>query len=163
MKIKYFSLILYLLIPNFSYCQIRFDYKKERHSFNISVINTKQKNKIVRKKINNTESFESEYLGKIKLVNGNQYYLVSSIFLFDLKRSEKAEYQIFIYNTSKKFIGYYYLSTSGQHPKALRHNILFFESTECKNKVKVSFNKGIPRAMNLNCNEQNDFYEFIPN
>lgn len=143
-----------------SYSQEQFDYLIERHRFNISLISDCFIDNDTIYVINPNEEFLSKFLGFIETKQGKKYFIVASSFFFDLQVSPKNENHIFLYDEKKNFVGYYYLSDYGQRPfKVLGHN-LYIKDPDCSNTVIISFADGIPRFINLECNDKNSFYEF---
>jgi len=156
---KKLIIMVFVLLINFCYGQASFDYKGQRHKFNKFLINENKKNNTI-KKINASEEFEGKFLGNVKTVTGKEYYLVNSSYVFDINSLAKTENHIFVYNDKKQFVGYYYLGQMYELPKRLDDNKLYFEIKDCKEKITIDFSKGIPRAINLKCNNSNNYYEF---
>jgi hypothetical protein len=137
-----------------------FDYRKERHKFNISIISDLLKNKEKIRKIKKDEEFDGKYLGKVIAKDRRCFYVVISSYVFDIANLAKTENHIFLYNKKKQFIGYFYLSEMFELPQKLVGNKLYFQIDDCKKDIIINFSKGIPRAINLGCNGQNNYYEF---
>jgi hypothetical protein len=142
------------------YSQNNFDYKGERHKFNIGLIEKNKRNKTYSGKINNEEKFEGRYLGTIKTNSGSIYHIVISSYIFDIDVLPKTENHIFIYNNKNQYVGYYYLSQMYELPERLDKNNLYFKNKNCNGETIINFYRGIPRAINLKCNGKNNYYEF---
>ncbi|MCO5947479.1 hypothetical protein [Mucilaginibacter flavidus] len=156
------TLLLILFIAFSLKQQTSFNYKKERSLFNISLIATKQSNILVSKKINDNEKFQGRYLGMIRVKSKQQYHIVASSYIYNIKNSPTAESQIFIYNNEKRCLGFYYLTLINELPQKIINNELLFKSPDCKNPIVISFKNGIPKTINLRCNDEDNLYEFSP-
>ena len=132
-----------MLNLNIVYSQNSFDYKKERHQFNIDLIKTNKKNKVIVEKITDNEEFEGKYLGEIKTSLGVEYYIVASSYVFDIKVLAKTENHIFIYNSKKQYVGYYYLSQMYELPKRLDKNKLYFNNKDVSQRY---YSKPLPAS-----------------
>lgn len=73
-------------------------------------------------------------------------------------RSLQNENQIFVYDSKKKFVGYYNLATNYQLPVKLTGNVLFFEAEGCSNRIKLQY--GIPKLICIGCKDYIDCTEF---
>jgi hypothetical protein len=142
------------------YCQNKFDYKVERNKFNIGLIEKNKTDKTYDVKINNDEKFEGRYLGMIRTISGIKYHIIISSYIFDIGALPKTENHIFIYNDKNKYVGYYYLSQMYELPKRLDKNNLYFKNKNCREESTVNFDDEIPKAINLKCNGENNYYEF---
>jgi len=149
--------LVFIFVINNLFSQNPYDYKKERNLFNLELISKNQKTVLI-KKINTNEKFKGKYLGKVKTNQGN-YYIVESSFIFNLKNSPTAENHIFIYNDKKQYFGYYYLSQINELPSTLKKCKLYFNNKNCKEKTVINLNDGIPKAINLRCNGEDNYYE----
>lgn len=157
---KAIKILVFLISINSLYSQNDFNYKKERNNFNINLIESGKRNQIIIKEMNEDEKFEGRYLGKIKTKLGNENYIVDFSYIFNLKRNPTAENFIFIFNSKKQYVGHYFLNQKNELPKKLIKNSLYFKNNDCENKTYLNFFYGIPRIINLKCNEQNNYYEF---
>ncbi len=156
MKIKFIIYLLYLVnLQNQNF----FDYITERHMFNKFLIKN-NKVQTFRKKITTDELFEGKYIGKIKTKFNKTYYLVYSCYCYNLASSPHSENHLFLYNNKKQYIGHY--SLSSQNPYRFESNKVYFKISDCKDKI-INFHLGIPYFINLGCNNEPDFYEFISN
>ncbi|MFY7937494.1 MAG: hypothetical protein ACOVOQ_08955 [Flavobacterium sp.] len=156
---KTILIYLTLLFTNLVLSQNHVNNKSERNKFNISLIENNNHN-ITSKKINKNEKFEGLFLGKIKVDNNKEYYIVSSTYFFNLESSPTAESHIFIYNTEKQYVGYYYLTSTIERPTKLFNNKLHFNNNKCNKKTKINFSNGIPRLLKINCLDESSYYEF---
>ncbi|WP_312399338.1 hypothetical protein [Chryseobacterium sp.] len=161
MKSKKFILfIVYFVLCGFFFSQNKtLNYKEERHKFNRKLISN-QSYEIITKRITSSDEFRGSFLGSAKTRLGKSYFVVKSSYIFNLNRSPTAENHIFIYNSKKEFVGYYYLSNINQLPQKLHNNKLYFNNEDCKEKIIINLTNGIPAAINLKCNGEDDFVEF---
>ncbi|WP_427875104.1 hypothetical protein [Flavobacterium sp. MMS24-S5] len=150
-------ILTFIFLTNNIFSQNYFDYKKERNLFNLKLISKNQKI-LSYKKINDSERFQGRYLGEVK-TNQGKYYIVISSFIFNLKNSPSAENHIFIYTDKKQFFGYYYLSHINELPTILKKCKLYFGNKDCKEKNIINLDNGFPKAINLKCNGENNYYE----
>ena len=157
MKTIIFSLILTINSLN---AQNKFDHRLERNRFNIGLISEPKKNQVVIKSINRDEVFEGRYLGTFETVSGKRFYLIASSYVFDIKTLAKTENHIFVYNQKKQYVGYYYVGQMYELPKKLINNKLYFKIKGCSEQTIINLRHGIPKAINLRCNGENNYYEF---
>lgn len=141
------------------YSQETFAY--DRHTFNKHLIEKNILNKITKKQFEKNYEYEATYLGKFYTKKGKQFYLVNSSYI-NLK-SLHNDNEIFIYDSKKKFVGYYNLTTNYQLPFCLKENKLFFTIEDCDKKIiGINLVDGIPKLINLKCDENNsDTIEFV--
>ncbi|ESU28042.1 hypothetical protein FSS13T_05320 [Flavobacterium saliperosum S13] len=99
------------------------------------------------------DELELTYLGTIKNKDAT-YKLMTSLWIWGV--SGRATSRILVYDNKNRFLGDYYLTMSCELPKKIKNNKLYFElkCEECakKNTTEVSFYKGIPKHMVVNCN-----------
>lgn len=157
MKTTFYIFLIFVSTLN---SQKKFNYREERHKFNINLIVKHKTNNTITQNINSNEEFVGRYLGKVISKTGVEYYIVVSSYVFDIKVLAKTENHIFIYNNKKQYIGYYYLSYINELPNKLEKNKLYFKNKDCKEESIINFRYGIPRAINLKCNNENNYYEF---
>ncbi|KAF2326082.1 hypothetical protein [Flavobacterium nitrogenifigens] len=151
------TILTFIFFTNNIFSQNYFDYKKERNLFNLNLISKNQKI-LSYKKINDSEKLQGRYLGEVK-TNQGTYYVVISSFIFNLKNSPTSENHIFIYTDKKQYFGYYYLSHINELPTTLKKCKLYFDNKNCKEKNIISLDNGFPKAINLKCNGENNYYE----
>jgi hypothetical protein len=153
---KAIIVLVIILSLNASYSQERFAYQQERHIFNRSLINKNIVNRISKKRFEKGYEYEAKYLGKFKTKTGSLFYIVNSSYVH--LSSLQNENQIFIYDSKKKFVGYYNLATNYQLPVKLSKNILFFKVEACPDKVILE--NGIPKLICIGCKDEKDCLEF---
>jgi len=92
------------------------------------------------------------YLGILKN-ESESYKIITSLWIWGT--SKRATSRILVYNSKNKFIGDYYLTMIYELPKYIKNNKLFFDinDTNCKGKTEISFGKGIPEHLIINCNQ----------
>ena len=150
------SLVFLFFVLNFNCYSQTFAYEKERHKFNHSLIEQNVINKIFKKSFDKVYEYEAKYLGKFKSSN-EQFYIVNSSYVH--LKNLRSDNQIFIYNSKKKFVGYYVLTTNYQLPTKLKNNILYFKIDNCIRKADLS--KGIPKNICVQCEgKAADCFEF---
>lgn len=92
------------------------------------------------------------YLGIIKNKT-NSYKIMTSLWIWG---SGRATNRILFYDINNKYIGEYYLTMSYELPKNIKNNKLYFcLNNDCNGVTEVSFEKGIPNRLVLNCNDSN--------
>ena len=92
------------------------------------------------------------YLGIIKSKT-TSYKVMISLWIWG---SGRATSRILFYDINNNYIGEYYLTMSYELPKNIRNNKLNFSlNDDCKGETEVSFEKGIPKHLVLNCNKSN--------
>ena len=93
------------------------------------------------------------YLGIIKS-KATSYKVITSLWIWGI--SGRATSRILFYDINNNYIGEYYLTMSYEVPKNIKNNKLYFcLSDDCKGETEVSFEKGIPKHLVLNCNKSN--------
>jgi hypothetical protein len=112
------------------------------------------------RKINDNETFEGMYLGQINSKKGNVYFIINSSYVFNIKNSPTAENHIYILNIDRKLVGFYYVNSKEELPVKLVQNILYFKCKITNSYVEVSFEEGIPKFINFECNHENNFIEY---
>ena len=92
------------------------------------------------------------YLGIIKSKT-TSYKVMTSLWIWG---SGRATSRILFYDINNNYIGEYYLTMSYELPKNISNNKLNFSlNDDCKGETEVSFEKGIPKHLVLNCNKSN--------
>lgn len=92
------------------------------------------------------------YLGIIKNKT-TSYKVMTSLWIWG---SGRATSRILFYDINNNYIGEYYLTMSYELPKNISNNKLNFSlNDDCKGETEVSFEKGIPKHLVLNCNKSN--------
>lgn len=160
MKIKVIFVITLLIAINTA-GQVKYDYRLERHDFNKYLIEMSCKNQERKRVISDSDYFCGRYLGRIASVKNKTYYLVASSYVFDIKKREKTENHIFVYDSKRRYVGYYYLSYFQELPLKLYENRLYFNIEGCRSQIVIDFRNGIPRAINLSCRNMGNYYEFL--
>jgi hypothetical protein len=93
------------------------------------------------------------YLGIIKSET-TSYKVMTSLWIWGI--SGRATSRILFYDINNNYIGEYYLTMSYELPKKIKSNKLYFNlNDDCKGETEVSFEKGIPKHLVLNCNKSN--------
>jgi hypothetical protein len=156
MKTIFILLISIGLIPKTT----PLDYKKSLMQFDISLINARSLNKLVYKKINKDERFQSRFLGTIMSGAHQPYYIVTSSYIFNIKNSPTAESELFVFDMKKQCVGYYSIPLLDELPQKITNDQLLFKVAGSRKPLSVSFKKGIPKAITLKSNDGDDFCEF---
>ncbi|MDM1377350.1 hypothetical protein [Myroides marinus] len=105
-----------------------------------------------------------EYLGNIITLKGDTIKAINSIsFSGELKDSNKANANVFLYSNMNKKVGYYYVGSINSLPNGVENNLLVFEYNDeiCNKKTLISLKDSIPSKIFILCKEdQGDIYLF---
>jgi hypothetical protein len=104
------------------------------------------------------------YLGQVTTTDGRVFKILNSCWIWGL--SYRASNRILFFNAKNQYIGNYCVNTPSELPEKLYDGKLIFtnkENKECDKKIitKVSFIKGIPKRIFLECKDKyGDVYSF---
>ncbi len=157
---KYYFILLISLILSCngdaqqSFVEIAYD-------LNMAASTMAQKGKVVELDLGETDAIKTIYLGILQGTGGRDFFVFNTIFIDNKKISPRHSNYVMIYSENKEYIGYYYLSLTPQLPKRISKNRLIFKDQCTGEDIIISFSNGIPRDINIGCEGNPDFYEFI--
>ncbi len=131
------------------------------YNLNMAASTMDQKGKVVELDLGETDAIKTMYLGILQGTGGSDFLVFNTIFIDNKKISSRHSNYVMIYSDKKEYIGCYYLSLTPQLPKRIIENRLIFENQCTGEDIIISFSKGIPRHINIGCEGEPDFYEFI--
>ncbi|MCC9041162.1 hypothetical protein LNQ81_00210 [Myroides sp. M-43] len=149
--------------------------KKEEKRKNISTFdekcrllvlnqNEKKKEFVFEIKDSITTKLNIEYLGNIITSKGDTIKVINSTsFSGELKDSNKANANVFLYSNMNKNVGYYYVGSINSLPNEVENNFLVFKYNDeiCDKKTLISLKDSIPAKIFVLCKEdQGDIYLF---
>lgn len=110
------------------------------------------------------DKLELTYLGNIITIKEDTLRIINSINYFGLTANNlRASSRIYIYNTTKKLLGYYNVGSIDCLPKEILNNQLYFyyNNEECNVSTFVSLKDSIPNQLFIECkNQLGDLYQF---
>lgn len=131
------------------------------YDLNMAASTMARRGKVVELDLGETDAIKTIYLGVLQRTGGGDFFVFNTIFIDNKKISPRHSNYVMIYSEDKEYIGCYYLSLTPQLPKRISDNSLIFENQCTGEDIMISLSNGIPRAINIGCEDDPDFYEFI--
>lgn len=127
---------------------------------NIMLLEGKKAGDVAGIRLGEKDSIQSYFVGELYDKERNRYLVIKTIHISNWSQSRRLQSYIIVYNKKKKFLGYYNVMLDTELPSRVLDNRLVFNESFCEEPSLVSFDSGVPKFINVGCQEPN-FVEFL--